>query len=210
MRRMILLATMCMAAIASPQAQPAAPRPNIVLIITDDLGYGDLASYGAPDIKTPNIDSLAKGGTRFTQFYANASSCTPTRAGLITGRYQQRYNLEYPLSHQAGPDRSNGLRATGRSLPQLLKESGYATALIGKWHLGYRPEFSPGAHGFEAFFGFKSGFTDYYQHTDFGGSGDLFEGDTLVKADGYMTDLITRHAVTFISGHAQSPFFQVA
>ena len=103
MRRFVLLAAICGIAFASLNAQPAAPRPNIVLIITDDVGYGDIGSYGAPDIKTPNIDSLAKAGTRLTQFYANASSCTPTRAGLISGRYQQRFALERPLEQLDGP-----------------------------------------------------------------------------------------------------------
>src|SRR5688572_12834742 len=129
---------MCAIVAAAPHAQPAAPaKPNIVLIITDDVGYGDLGSYGAPDIKTPNIDSLAKAGTRFTQFYANGSTCTPTRAGLISGRYQQRASLERPLSHATTPDGKLGLPSTGRSLPQLLRNHGYTTALIGKWHLGY-------------------------------------------------------------------------
>jgi arylsulfatase A-like enzyme len=207
-RRFISLAAALGAVVLTPvHAQPQATRPNIVLIITDDVGYGDLGSYGAPDIKTPNLDALAKAGVRMTHFYANASSCTPTRAGLITGRYQQRYALEYPLSHQTGADRDRGLVATGRSFPQLLKNSGYATALFGKWHLGYRKEFSPLTHGFDSFFGFKSGFIDYYQHTDFGGNSDLFENDTPVKVDGYMTDLITEHAINFISAHANAPFF---
>jgi arylsulfatase A-like enzyme len=189
-------------------AQPGPPsRPNIVLIITDDVGYGDIGSYGAPDIRTPNIDSLAKAGVRFTQFYANGSSCTPTRAGLISGRYQQRFALERPLSGAASPDVSIGLPATGRSLPQLLRDGGYSTALVGKWHLGYQPQFSPRAHGFESFFGFKSGYIDYYQHTDGFGHPDLFEDDKPVTMNGYMTDLITERAVKFIGEHARAPFF---
>ena len=136
--------------IAAPQAQQVPPRPNIILIITDDVGYGDIGSYGAPDIKTPNIDGLARAGTRFTQFYANASSCTPTRAGLISGRYQQRFAIERPLGAPSTADGGVGLPATGRSLPQLLRTAGYATALIGKWHLGYQPQFSPLAHGFDS------------------------------------------------------------
>ena len=140
-------------------------RPNVVLIITDDVGYGDFGSYGAPDIKTPNIDRLAKDGVRLTDFYANGATCSPTRTGLISGRYQQRVAIEQPLGGERSRDGARGLPATGRSLPQLLKNNGYATALVGKWHLGYKPEFSPGAHGFDYFFGFKSGFTDYYQHT---------------------------------------------
>ena len=208
MRRFFLPAAMCAVVAAAPHAQPAAPaKPNIVLIITDDVGYGDLGSYGAPDIKTPNIDSLAKAGTRFTQFYANGSTCTPTRAGLISGRYQQRVTMERPLSGASSPDGAIGLPATGRSLPQLLKNTGYATALIGKWHLGYLPQFSPKAHGFDAFFGFKSGYIDYYQHTDGFGHPDLFENETPIKTTGYMTDLITERSVKFINEHARSPFF---
>jgi arylsulfatase A-like enzyme len=192
---------------AAPVSEPSAARPNIVLILTDDIGYRDLGSYGAPDVKTPNIDSLAKHGTKLTQFYANASSCTPTRAGLITGRYQQRVLLERPLGHASTDDGKLGLLATGRTLPQLMKNAGYATGLFGKWHLGYLPQFSPLAHGFDAFFGFKAGYTDYWEHVDNGGAPDLFENDTPVTATGYMTDLITQHAVQFISAHARQPFF---
>src|SRR5829696_137509 len=118
------LLVVCLSAASAAAQAPAAAKPNIVLIITDDVGYGDLGSYGAPDIKTPNIDSLAKAGTRFTQFYANASSCTPTRAGLISGRYQQRYSMERPLNAVSTTDGVLGLAATGRSLPQLLKNHG--------------------------------------------------------------------------------------
>jgi len=207
-RRLVLSVAIVGLALASPQAQPAAPsRPNIVLIITDDVGYGDLGSYGAPDIKTPNIDSLAKAGVRFTQFYANGSSCTPTRAGLISGRYQQRFALENPLGHAATNDGRSGLPAIGQSLPQLLRNQGYATGLIGKWHLGYLPQFSPKAHGFDSFFGFKAGYIDYYQHTDRGGQPDLFEDDKPIAMTGYMTDLITERSMKFIGDHARAPFF---
>ncbi len=179
----------------------------MVLIITDDVGYGDIGSYGAPDIKTPNIDRLAARGVRFTDFYANASSCTPTRAGLISGRYQQRYELERPLGAGTSPDGQMGLPATGRSVPQLLRDHGYATALIGKWHLGYLPQFRPQAHGFETFWGFKSGYVDYYQHTDSTGAPDLFDGDEPTRAEGYLTDLITQRSVSYIAAHANRPFF---
>jgi arylsulfatase A-like enzyme len=205
---LILLAGVCVVALTSLHAQPATSvRPNIVLIITDDVGYGDIGSYGAPDIKTPNIDGLAKAGVRFTQFYANGSSCTPTRAGLISGRYQQRFALERPLGHANTADAKLGLPANGQSLPRLLRNQGYATGLIGKWHLGYLPQFSPRAHGFDSFFGFKAGFTDYYQHTDAAAQPDLFEDDKPVTVNGYMTDLITERSVKFIGDHARSPFF---
>jgi arylsulfatase A-like enzyme len=209
MRRLALLLSFAIA-VAVPLAQAqrdVAPRPNVVLIITDDVGYGDFGSYGAPDIKTPNVDSLARDGVRLTDFYANGATCTPTRSGLISGRYQQRFALEAPLGNEHSRDAARGLPATGRSLPQLLKNNGYATALIGKWHLGYKPEFSPGAHGFDYFFGFKSGYTDYYQHTSGEGLPDLFENDQPVEVAGYMTDLITERSVRFIEQNTQRPFF---
>ncbi len=183
------------------------PPPNVVLIITDDVGYGDIGSYGALDIKTPNIDRLGRQGVRLTDFYANAPLCTPTRAGLISGRYQQRVALEEPLWGPTSHHAEIGLPVTGRSLPQLLKNNGYATALLGKWHLGYKPEFSPNAHGFDYFFGFKSGYIDYYTHTDGAGRPDLFENATPVKVTGYMTDLITDHSVSFITKNQARPFF---
>ena len=211
MRRNLALALIVGCAVwlssAAPRSQSntIATRPNVLLIITDDVGYGDIGSYGAPDIKTPNIDSLARNGTRFTDFYANGSTCTPTRVGLLTGRYQQRYALENPLA--TGAAVTQGLTATGRSLPQLLKNNGYATALIGKWHTGYTPQSSPNAHGFEYFFGFKSGFIDYYAHTGGDGQPDLFENEKPVEVEGYMTDLITQRSVTFLEQHAGGPFF---
>ncbi len=209
MLRIIATVVLAGLSVAALFAQPAAPRqdrPNVVLIVTDDAGYGDLGSYGAPDIKTPNLDSLAKTGTRFTDFYANASTCTPTRAGLISGRYQQRFALERPLS-AVRVDGEFGLPATAHSLPRLLANHGYATALIGKWHLGYKPEFSPGAHGFHYFFGLKAGYGDYYQHTDSDGQPDLYENDKPVTVAGYMTDLITERSLKFIADRAAQPFF---
>src|SRR5687767_12705580 len=200
MARLAILATMVLCA-ATASAQT---RPNVVLIIMDDVGYGDYGSYGAPDIKTPNIDRLARDGVRFTDFYA-APTCTPTRAALITGRYQQRVALEAPLP--SPPAGGRGLAATGRSLPQLLKNNGYATGLVGKWHLGYKPEYQPNAHGFDYFFGFLSGFVDYYQHTGGDGVHDLFENGSPVHVDGYMTDLITERSVRFIEQNATRPFF---
>ncbi len=202
----VVLAGLSAAALFAQPAPARQDRPNVVLIITDDVGYGDIGSYGAPDIKTPNIDSLAEAGTRFTDFYANASSCTPTRAGLISGRYQQRFALDRPLSATAA-DEALGLAATGRSLPQLLRGNGYATALIGKWHLGFKPEFSPNAHGFDAFFGFKSGYIDYYEHTQSEGKPDLWEDHRPIEAKGYMTDLITERSIGFITENAGKPFF---
>lgn len=213
MFRIIIWAVVCAAIALFPAPASAQKgnnqRPNIVLIITDDVGYGDLGSYGAPDVKTPNIDRLARDGVRLTDFYANGATCTPTRTGLISGRYQQRFGLEQPLGVRGKEDWERGLSPTGWSLPQLLKNNGYATALIGKWHLGWKSEFSPSAHGFDYFFGFKSGYVDYYQHTsgDAPLKVDLFENDRPVEVPGYMTDLITERSVRFIEQNAGRPFF---
>jgi arylsulfatase A len=203
---LVVLASAAPAAAQAPAAVQAAPsRPNVILIITDDVGYGDIGSYGAPDIKTPNLDRLARNGTRLTDFYA-APNCSPTRAMLISGRYQQRSRIENPLG-AASTAQEQGLPATGRTLPQLLKNNGYRTGLVGKWHLGYKPEFSPNAHGFDYFFGFKSGLIDYYRHTDSTGEHDLFENTEPTHVTGYSTDLFTERSVKFIEENAKQPFF---
>ena len=210
MRRLthVLVATILVLGAAVPataQGQPAsAERPNVVLIITDDVGYGDFGSYGATDIRTPNVDRLVREGVKLTDFYA-APQCTPTRTSLITGRYQQRVGLEGALN-SSGP-RDGGLVPTGRSLPQLLKNNGYATGLVGKWHLGWKPELSPSEHGFDYFFGFKSGYIDFYTHMSPNGTEDLWENTTPIREDGYMTDLITARSIEFIEEHAEEPFF---
>jgi arylsulfatase A len=206
-RASLLLATLAygLAFSGSVTAQPQNATPNIVFIMTDDVGYGDIGSYGAPDIRTPNIDQMARDGTQFSDFYSNGATCTPTRAGFITGRYQQRYGLEIPLP--SPPADGRGLPATGDSLPQLLKNAGYNTGLIGKWHLGYADEQSPAAHGFDYFFGFKSGYIDYYQHTNGLGEDDLWENNVVIEQEGYMTDLITERSIAYIEDNSARPFF---
>lgn len=191
----------CLFIVLSGQAQE---RPNVVLIIADDLGYGDLGSYGATDIRTPSIDSIAAEGIRMTDFYSNAVLCSPTRAALMTGRYQQRYNIEGPLGSSM---QSIGLHSTGKSLPRLLKNNGYATALVGKWHIGGAPEASPNTHGFDYFFGFKAGYIDYYFHDRGPDNPDLWENETQITEEGYITDLITEHTIEFIEQNAAQPFF---
>ncbi len=208
MRRVLLVALLigCVATATAHAQAVRGARPNVVLIISDDLGWADLSSYGATDIRTPNLDRLAREGLRLTDFYANGTTCSPTRAGLISGRYQQRYGIEAPLPNavRAG---DRGLPATGRSLPQLLKNHGYATGLVGKWHLGYADDKSPNAHGFDYFFGLKSGYHDYYTHEDGGGEPDLWENDKRIEQPGYTTDLVTERAARFIDAHKNEPFF---
>ena len=191
----ILAASLAWPPRAESQRPPA--RPNVVLIMMDDLGYGDLGSYGAPDARTPHIDRLAREGVRFTDAYANGAVCTPTRAALMTGRYQQRIGLEWMLTQT---DTQAVLPLTGASLPALLKANGYATALVGKWHLGVRRGYGPRAHGFDEFFGFLEAAHDYYV-------GGLHDDTALVRPRRYLTDEITDRAVAFIARPRAKPFF---
>jgi len=184
------------AMIAGRQAVQAAP-PNIVLILMDDLGYGDIGSFGVPDAKTPNIDRLAREGVRLTDFYANGANCSPTRTGFITGRYQQRFSIEQPIP----PAAAIGLLPSETSLPRLLKQRGYATALIGKWHLGSRPEFHPNKHGFDEFWGFLGPAHDYYD------AAELYHNEQPAVMSGYLTDELTTQAIRFVTDHQRDPFF---
>lgn len=206
-RRTFLQAAGAAAAVAaagSPAAALTSPRrrPNIVLITADDLGYGDLSGYGRADFQTPVLDRLAAQGTRFTQAYAIAPVCTPTRVGLMTGQYPARHpvGLHEPLVSDFGLDPSASILAS------LLKESGYTNALFGKWHLGARPQFHPNRHGFDEFFGPLSGAIDYVAHTNPAGRHDLYRNDEPVHLTGYVTDLIADEAVRFIR-ERREPFF---
>jgi arylsulfatase A-like enzyme len=184
-------------------ASAADRRPNVVLILTDDMGYADLGCYGSRDIKTPHVDRLAARGVRLTNFYA-APVCTPTRAALMTGRWQQRVGLEWAI----GPGlKEPGLPTKETSLARMLKESGYATALCGKWHLGYKAEFSPNAHGFDEFYGLLSGNVDHYSHKENNGEADWYDNGKAVEVKGYSTDLITERSLAFIEKNARKPFF---
>lgn len=192
---------------AEAQTQPsaAARRPNVVLILSDDMGYADIGSYGARDIRTPHLDRLAREGVRMTDFYSNGPVCTPTRAALMTGRYQQRVGLEWATVPTLNPDA--GLPASEPTVARTLKRDGYATAIFGKWHLGYKPEFNPVRHGFDEFFGILGGNVDMNSHKNRFGTLDCYEGVKEVSKTGYLTDLITDRAVDFIGRNADKPFF---
>jgi len=201
---------------AGPAPRPAA-GPNIVFILADDLGHGDLGCQGAPDLKTPSIDRLAAEGVRFTQFYAGAPECTPTRTALLTGRYPQRVGgLEcaigtgnvgrYDDAIRLRSSDDLGLPPSESVLPRLLKHAGYATAVVGKWHLGYAPKFFPARHGFDAWFGPLGGGVDYFHHTEPDGSPMLYRDGTKVRRDGYLTDLLAEEASAFVRRTA-GPFF---
>ena len=180
--------------------------PNIVLILADDLGYGGLSSYGNDSIYTPNLDKLSQFGIRFTDFHSNGSVCTPTRAALLTGQYQQRAGLEGVI-YVKGQTRQMGLDLQTTTLAEVLKENGYRTGIMGKWHLGYQSIFNPTYHGFEEFFGYVSGNIDYHTHYDNAGIYDWYHNLDSIKEKGYVTDLITKHALDFISVHHHEPFF---
>ena len=189
--------------LVSAAAQPS--TPNVIVIMTDDMGYGDIGPYGVTDTRTPHLDRLAREGVRLTDAYANGANCSPTRAAFITGRYQQRVGFESPLD--SVHDHARGLAVTGASLPARLKSRGYATGLVGKWHLGFEPAFGPNAHGFDEFFGVLSGAVDFYSHRRGDGTPDLYENTTPVTAPGYLTDEITDRSVAFLERHAGAPFF---
>ena len=183
-------------------------HPNIVFILADDMGYADVACYGRPDIRTPNIDRLATNGVRLLQAYANSAVCTATRVGLITGRYQ--YRLRVGLEEPLGTDVPDvGLPPQHPTLPSLLKKAGYVTTLVGKWHLGYLPKFGPLQSGYDHFWGFRSGAIDYFSHTGTDHKPDLWDGDVPVQQSGYMTKLLGDRAVATITDAAKSgrPFF---
>jgi len=185
------------------------PKPNIVFILADDLGYADVSCYGQRDYTTPNIDRLALEGTRFAQAYSNSPDCSATRTALITGRYQYRLpvGLEEPIA-PATP-KGIGLPPSHPTLPSLLKKAGYNTTLVGKWHLGFLPDFSPLKSGYDHFFGIYGCCADYFNHgRDASRSGDyayqLHEEEVPVERHGYMTNLLGDRAIQSIEGYARS------
>ena len=151
-RREFIVTTAAAAAVSrfSSVARSSSPRPNILFILADDLGYGDLSCYGRPDYRTPVLDDLARQGTRFLSAYAAAPVCTPTRCAFVTGRYPQRLEVRLYEPLTSG-DLDKGLPPEHPTVASLLKGNGYETALIGKWQLGWKPEFGPNRHGFEEF-----------------------------------------------------------
>jgi arylsulfatase A-like enzyme len=190
----------------------AGDRPNILFILADDLGWGDLSCYGRPDYRTPNIDRLAKEGLRFTNAYSAAPMCTPTRVGFHTGRYPARLllGLEEPLpARKVLGDRVKhlGIPQEHPTVSSVIKGSGYDTALIGKWHAGYLPHFGPIKSGYDEFFGITSGAGDRFTHKDPAGDPDLFEGEVPVERIGYLTKLLTDRAVEYIKRPHKNPFY---
>lgn len=190
----------------SSQGPMRPTRPNIVLIMADDLGYGGLGCYGNTLLSTPYLDSLAANGIRFTDFHSNGSVCSPTRAALLTGKYQQRVGMEGVI-YVKGPTREVGLDPEETTIADLLRDAGYATGIMGKWHLGYDTVFNPLNFGFDEFHGYVSGNVDFHSHYDNAGIYDWWHNKDTVHEDGYVTDLITEHSIDFITTHRDDPFF---
>ncbi|NBE53910.1 sulfatase-like hydrolase/transferase [Streptomyces sp. YC537] len=183
-------------------------RPNILFILGDDLGWADLSSYGSPDIETPNLDRLGRQGVRFTDAYSGSATCSPTRFSLYTGRFPGRTEggLAEPIA-----DRSVGLEPTHPTLASLLRDAGYATALIGKWHCGYLPDYSPTKSGWDEFFGNFGGALEYYSKLGLGGEYDLFEGrvregDAEYKDLRYYTRVLTERASAYVRREHGKPW----
>ncbi|MES2360569.1 MAG: sulfatase-like hydrolase/transferase [Pseudomonadota bacterium] len=189
-------------------------RPNLIFIVADDLGYADLGCYGGRAPVSPVLDGLAARGIKFTQAYANSPVCSPTRFALMTGRYQYRLRggADEPINSKSRGSTVLGLPPEHPTLPSLLRDSGYRTALIGKWHLGYPPAFGPLRSGYEEFFGPMSGGVDYFSHCDSSGRHDLWFGEEEQPEDGYLTDLLSKRAVDYVERMAPGardgkPFF---
>ena len=188
-------------------------KPNVVIILTDDQGYGDLGCMGSSDLKTPHIDALAERGIRFTSMYSASPVCSPSRAALLTGRYPGNAGVRAIL---AGHRKASGLTPKVPTLASALKKEGYTTGICGKWHLGLKEECRPNANGFDEFSGFLAGCLDYYSHIFYYGMADggcnpthdLWENTDEVYANGeYLTERITRKSVEFIERHKDAPFF---
>lgn len=190
-------------ACAAPDQRP----PNVLVVLADDLGWGDLGCYGGA-LETPRLDELAAQGVRLLDHHSGGAVCSPTRASLLTGRYPGRAGI--PGVVYADPKRAqhaHGIGAGERTLPEVLRDVGYRTALVGKWHLGYLPPYSPTRHGFDRYRGFKSGNVDYHAHVDQAGAEDWWSDEALEPEEGYLTRLLTEHALEFLEDERGSPFF---
>lgn len=190
--------------------QTRAEQPNIILIVADDLGYGDIGCYGNKKNRTPHLDRLAAEGMRFTDFHSNGPMCTPTRAALLTGLYQHRFGraFESALSYKAHRDR--GLPLEARTIADVLKPAGYATAMYGKWHLGYGPPFVPTRQGFDEFRGLLTGDGDHHSHISRSGNEDWWADEEIDMEDGYTAELITQHSIDFVQRSQISILLEIA
>src|SRR3954447_20176840 len=218
MPRRLLLATLALIGVGAfegpARAQASGRRPNIVLIVSDDQGYRDLGCFGSPEIRSPNIDHLAEGGIRLTNFYVTWPACTPSRGSLLTGRYPQRnglydmirndlvdYDYRYDeVTYALSPEMTLGLDVREITIAQPLREAGYATGIVGKWDSGRARRFLPLQRGFDSFYGFANTGIDYWTHDRYG-IPSLFRDNARIEEEGYATDLFRREALRFIEQH---------
>lgn len=211
-RRLHIAAVACVALAIGivPTAHPPRTdrRPNILLIVGDDMGYADIGVHGATDIRTPHLDALARQGVRFSSGYVSGPYCSPTRAGLMTGRYQQRYGHEFNSGPEATAAENFGLPLTEKTLADRLKAAGYRTGMVGKWHLGFRPEFHPMRRGFDEYFGFLGGAHSYVDSRA-DKINPILRGTEPLDEPEYLTDAFRREALAFIDRRAAAgePWF---
>lgn len=181
--------------------------PNIVMIVADDLGYGDLGCYGSKVNRTPHIDALAESGLRFTDYHSAGAMCSPTRASMLTGLYPQRFGAAFDGALSKTNAHQDGLPLDAVTISEALKTKGYATACFGKWHLGYAEPMIPTRQGFDTFRGLLSGDGDHHTQIDRSGDEDWYANESISMENGYTADLITRHSVDFIRKHKDESFF---
>ena len=186
---------------------PEHVKPNFVVILADDLGYGDIAAYGSVRNATPHLDRMASEGLRFSDFHSNGPMCTPTRAALLTGLYPQRFGQQFESALSGIEDYDIGLPLDAVTIPEALADAGYVSGMYGKWHLGYHPPYMPVDQGFEDFRGLASGDGDHHSHIDRSGRPDWWHNQELAPEEGYGVNLITQHSVDFIKRHRDEPFF---
>ena len=208
-KRIFLAASVVFGAmLCCPEAEAQIRRPNIVVIVADDMGYADIGPYGSKDIPTPNLDALARDGVRFTDAYVSGPYCSPTRAGLMTGKYPQRFGHEYNIlpNSVATAHSEIGLPLTERTMADALKAAGYSTALFGKWHLGSASRFHPMERGFEEFFGFIDG-AHSYMTPAVTQRNPLFEGRKPVAEPRYLTEVLAERATEYVNRKGARPYF---
>ena len=204
----------------APGAQPRAAKPNIILIVADELGHADLGCFGNTRVRSPHLDRMAAEGVRFTDFYVCWAACTPSRGSILTGRYPQRNGLydmirnnEVNWQHQfdeatyaTSPEMTLGLDVREVTIGQVMKSAGYATGAIGKWDSGRARRFLPRQRGFDFFYGFANTGIDYYTHERYG-IASMFRDNERIREEGHATDLFRREALRFIDQNRERPFF---
>ena len=192
---------------SSSLAASISRKPNFVLIVADDLGYGDIGCFGHKTNKTPHLDKMAAQGMKFIDFHSNGPMCSPTRAALLTGQYQNRFGRVFESALSAKAHAHIGLPLRAVTIPEALKKAGYTTGMFGKWHLGYNLPYLPTRHGFDEFRGLLTGDGDHHSHISRSGTEDWYRNEKIEMENGYSVDLITQHSIDFMKRNRNKPFF---